>query len=90
MRATKSFLAISLAAAAAVGWAAWAMTPAGQAAPQQAALLAGNLTGQEEVQKDNAGWKPFLDFPELKRLMTSGEEIAEDEIVELTDLLKET
>ena len=53
-------------------------------------VAAGNLTGQEEVQKDNGTWKHFLDYPELKRLLASGEEIAEDEIVELTDLLKET
>ena len=52
-------------------------------------VAAGNLTGQEEVQKDTGGWKPFLDYPELKRLLASGEEIAEDEIVELTDLLEE-
>lgn len=53
-------------------------------------VAAGNLTGQEEVQKDNGPWKPFLDYPELKGLLASGEEIGEDEIVELTDLLEET
>jgi predicted Zn finger-like uncharacterized protein len=53
-------------------------------------VAAGNLTGQEEVQKDHGDWKPFLDYPELKRLMASGEEIAEGEVVELTDLLEET
>jgi len=52
-------------------------------------VAAGNLTGQEEVQKDNGSWKPFLDYPELKSLLASGEEIGEDEIVELTDLLEE-
>ena len=48
-RASKTFLTILLAAAAAVGLTAWAMTPAGQAAPQQAALLAGNLTGVQHL-----------------------------------------
>ena len=52
-------------------------------------VAAGNLTGQEEVQKDNGPWKLFLDFPELKALIKSGEEIEDDEIVELTDLLEE-
>ena len=52
-------------------------------------VAAGNLTGQEEVQKDKGPWKPFLDYPELKSLVASGEEIGEDEIVELTDLLEE-
>ena len=52
-------------------------------------VAAGNLTGQEEVQKDNGPWQPFLDYPELKSLVASGEEIREDEIVELTDLLEE-
>jgi len=52
-------------------------------------VAAGNLTGQEEIQKDNGPWKPFLDYPELKSLLASGEEIGEDEIVELTDLLEE-
>jgi len=48
-RASKTFLTISLAAAAAVGLTAWAMTPAGQAAPRQAVVLSGNLTGLQHL-----------------------------------------
>jgi len=49
---------------------------------------AGNLTGQEEVQRDDADWSPFADLPELAVLMAEADE-AMDDVMELTDLLEE-
>lgn len=49
----------------------------------------GNLTGQEDVQRDDHEWGPFTDLPELAVLVAEAEPIVEDDVVELTDLLEE-
>jgi len=49
----------------------------------------GNLTGQEEVQREDDPWVGFADLPELAALASEAEVIHEDEVLELTDLLEE-
>ena len=49
----------------------------------------GNLTGQEDVQRDDRDWAPFTDLPELAVLVAEAEPIVEDDVVELTDLLED-
>ncbi|MFO8058428.1 MAG: zinc-ribbon domain-containing protein [bacterium] len=47
----------------------------------------GNLTGDEEVQREEGSWKSFADMPELVDLISEEEE---EEVVELTDVLEES
>ena len=49
----------------------------------------GNLTGQEEVQRDEDAWVPFAELPELAVLIAETEPIVEDEVMELTDVVEE-
>lgn len=50
---------------------------------------AGNLTGQEEIQREDEEWISITRCPGLKDLFDSGDEIGEDEVIELTELLEE-
>lgn len=49
----------------------------------------GNLTGQEEVQRENEPWAAFAELPELADLVGEADVISDDEILELTDVLEE-
>ncbi len=49
----------------------------------------GNLTGQEEVQRDEDAWTGFSELPELAALVSEAEVIDED-VIELTDMLEES
>lgn len=49
----------------------------------------GNLTGQEEVQRENDPWVAFAELPELAELVGEADVIHDDEILELTDVLEE-
>ncbi len=52
-------------------------------------FLAGNITGQEEVQREGDQWIPITGCKGLKDLFGSGDEIGEDEIVDLTEMMEE-
>ena len=47
----------------------------------------GNLTGQEDIQRENEDWVSFGDLPELAELLE--EYIEDDDVVELTEILEE-
>ena len=49
----------------------------------------GNLTGEEEVQREEGPWKGFAEMPELMEFMSEEEEEGED-VVELTDVLEDS
>jgi hypothetical protein len=49
----------------------------------------GNLTGQEEVQRENEPWAGFAELPELAELVTESDVIPEEGVIELTDALEE-
>jgi predicted Zn finger-like uncharacterized protein len=46
----------------------------------------GNLTGQEDIQRENEDWLSFSDLPELAVLL---DEADDDDVVELTEVLEE-
>jgi predicted Zn finger-like uncharacterized protein len=50
----------------------------------------GNLTGQEEVQREEEPWVGFAELPELAELVTEADVIGEDDVIELTDVLEES
>ena len=50
----------------------------------------GNLTGQEEVQRESDPWAGFAELPELAELVAEADIIGEDGVIELTDALEES
>ena len=55
-------------------------------------LDTGNLTGSEEVQREDEDWVSFADLPELEELLSpaAAPEESEDEVIELTEVLEES
>jgi predicted Zn finger-like uncharacterized protein len=52
-------------------------------------FTAGNLTGQEEIQREEGSWEPITECEGLKHLFAPGDDLGEDEVIELTEILEE-
>jgi len=49
----------------------------------------GNLTGQEEIQREDDEWRSMADLPEFMDLIAAGEEEAGDDVIELAEVMEE-
>jgi len=47
----------------------------------------GNMTGQEEVQREDEPWVNFVELPELAELVSETDVIEDDDVIELTEVL---